>query len=139
MVDNLTSKQRNRCMSRVRNKNTSLELCIRKRLFEKGYRYRVNYKLYGNPDIIFTRVKLAIFIDSCFWHGCPKHGTTPKTNTDFWQIKIDKNRDRDNEVTTYLKSIGWHVLRIWEHDIKKSIEDCVCLIINTYQSLILRG
>jgi DNA mismatch endonuclease (patch repair protein) len=67
-------------------------------------------------DVVFTRAKVAVFIDGCFWHGCPEHGTTPRTNTAFWSAKIERNRVRDADTTARLEALGWSVLRFWEHD-----------------------
>ena len=121
MVDTLTPEQRKRCMSRVRSKDTEIELLLRKALWAAGIRYRIKSKLPGKPDIVFLGARLAVFVDGCYWHGCPEHGQIPKTNTSFWKNKIEKNMARDIWVNQSLDSMGWHVLRFWEHEIKK---DC---------------
>lgn len=121
MADTLTPEQRRRCMSNVRNKNTGLEMKLRRALWKTGLRYRVNSKLPGKPDIVFPKRKLAVFVDGCFWHGCPIHGTKPETNTGFWQTKIKMNMERDLRVTSQLSDLGWTVIRVWEHEIKKSL------------------
>ncbi|TGB05415.1 very short patch repair endonuclease [Halobacillus salinus] len=93
---------------------------VSKELWRRGYRFRKNNKeLFGKPDISIQKYKIVIFIDSCFFHGCPEHGNTPNTNRDFWVKKLKRNKERDAEVNDYYKSIGWHVLRIWEHSLKK--------------------
>jgi DNA mismatch endonuclease (patch repair protein) len=76
----------------------------------------------GTPDIAFRRLRLAVFVDGCFWHGCPHHGTAPKTNTSFWVAKIRRNRQRDRQVNRSLKRLRWRVLRIWEHDVRDHVD-----------------
>jgi DNA mismatch endonuclease (patch repair protein) len=122
MIDTLTTEQRRRCMSSVRNKNTGLEMKLRRALWKAGLRYRVNFKLPGKPDIVFPKRKLAIFIDGCFWHGCPIHGTSPETNTEFWKTKIKINIERDLRVTSQLKDMGWLVIRVWGHEVKECLD-----------------
>ena len=107
-------------MKSIRSTNTRLENKVSKELWNKGYRFRRNVKdLFGKPDISIKKYKIAIFIDSCFWHGCPQHGNIPMNNRDYWVRKIKRNRKRDVEVTNYYNSKGWHILRIWEHDLNK--------------------
>lgn len=107
-------------MSRIRSKNTKPEIIVRKFLFSKGYRYRINYKLPGKPDIVFPGRRIAIFIHGCFWHrhSC-KNFVMPKTNTDFWQNKIEGNVTRDLLVVKKLKADGWKVRIIWECELEK--------------------
>lgn len=104
-------------MSRIRSRETKFEKDIRKALWAREIRgYRKNWKkAIGKPDIAWPRLKLAIFLDSCFWHKCPKHCKVPKTNVEFWESKLEKNRLRDIEVTRNLKKEGWKVLRFWSH------------------------
>ena len=126
MTDVLTPEQRKRNMSRIRGKNTSPELKLRKMLWESGIRgYRVHYKLPGKPDIVFTRKKVVVFVDGCFWHKCPVCFRPPETNAEFWNEKLQKNVERDLRVTQELETLGWVVLRFWEHEIKKTPEDVV--------------
>lgn len=125
MVDNLTIEQRHRCMSNVRNKNTSPELKLRRALWIAGLRYRIKSNLPGDPDIVFPKKKLAIFVDGCFWHGCPIHGSSPKTNVDFWESKIQKNIQRDQLITHKLELEGWLVIRVWEHELKNNLDTIV--------------
>lgn len=127
MADRLGAEARSRLMSRVRQRDTDLELALRKALWAAGLRYRlrINSKLPGRPDIVFPGAKVAVFVDGCFWHGCPNHGTTPKTRTEFWRAKIVRNRERDAEVDALLERLGWFVVRIWEHDVKGDIDGCV--------------
>ena len=107
-------------MKANRGRDTGPELSIRKQLFALGMRYRVNYRPVAEVrrtiDIAFPRQQLAIFIDGCFWHGCPDHGTTPKTNHDFWSTKIARTKERDVDTVARLESEGWTCLRYWEHD-----------------------
>jgi len=112
-------------MGRVKNKNTSIELLLRKALWSSGLRYRLKSKLIGKPDIVFNLAKVAIFVDGCFWHGCPEHGQLPQTNESFWESKIRANVDRDRVVSKALTGQGWIVIRFWEHDIKRDIKGCV--------------
>ena len=129
MSDVLTVKQRSYCMSKIKGKNTKPELALRKALWSSGYRYRLNYKLKGNPDIVFPSKRIAIFVDGCFWHKCPKHFVKPKSNAEFWAKKIKKNAERDKEINKELECMGWKVLRYWEHEIKSCKDNLVEKII----------
>lgn len=105
-------------MMRQRRQDTLPEMRLRRRLHRAGYRYRVSFPIEGTRrsiDIAFTRVKLAVFIDGCFWHSCPEHGTIPKSNTQWWVVKLGRNVARDIETCEYLEGCGWVVLRFWEH------------------------
>lgn len=117
MPDVLTPQQRHYCMSRIRGKATKPELLVRRWLWSHGYRYRLNVKsVPGKPDIILRKYRTAIFVNGCFWHGhvgCPKY-VLPKSNTEFWISKIEKNRERDKTNYNVLKEAGWQVLVIWE-------------------------
>ncbi len=112
-------------MSSVRGTNTKPELLLRKALWRKGLRYRLKSELPGKPDIVLSRYKVAIFVDGCFWHSCPEHGSLPESNTSFWKKKIARNVERDHEVNALLEQNGWRIIRIWEHEIKQSIEKVV--------------
>jgi len=125
MSDILTPKQRSTCMSRIKSRDTKPELMLRKLLWSKGYRYRIANNLPGKPDIIFTKSKVAVFVDGCFWHKCPEHYHSPKTRAEFWENKISGNINRDRKNDRLLKEQGWLVIRVWEHEIKKSLSDCV--------------
>lgn len=107
-------------MARVRQKGTRCEVELRRALHARGLRYRLQVPLLTKPrrvaDIVFTRRKLAIFVDGCFWHGCPEHGTSPKSNADFWRDKIETNKRRDLDTNRRLTEAGWRVLRVWEHE-----------------------
>lgn len=107
-------------MSRIRNKETKIEIQFRKELWKAGLRYRKNASGYlGKPDVLLKKYKTVIFVDSCFWHGCKRHGTMPKTRKKYWEAKIKRNKERDKEVSKYYKKLGWKVIRIWEHELKK--------------------
>ncbi len=121
MVDVLTKEQRSYCMSRIRGKHTKPETALRKFLRCGGIQFHVYAKLPGKPDIVFSREKLAVFIDGCFWHKCQKCFVKPATRTRFWMRKIEGNVKRDREVNLILAKQGWKVLRFWEHDIRKNL------------------
>lgn len=107
-------------MSRVRNRHTTPELAIRRELHRRGLRYRVDMPIPGvgrtRPDIVFTRVRVAVFVDGCFWHRCPEHESFPKTNAEWWLNKLDSNVRRDRATDEALRRAGWQVIRIWEHE-----------------------
>jgi DNA mismatch endonuclease (patch repair protein) len=104
--------------------NTGPEMLLRRELWRRGVRYRLGAKLLGRPDMVFMTSKVAVFVDGCFWHGCPEHSTKPKTNESFWTEKLRKNRSRDDHVSRTLAESGWHVMRIWEHEIKTELLRC---------------
>jgi len=122
ITDLFSKKTRSKIMSKIKSKDTSPEKKLRKALWEKGYRYRIHYKLPGKPDIVFVSKKTAIFVDGCFWHKCPKCYIPPKSNKKYWLPKIEKNVERDKENTKRLQKEGWKVIRIWEHEINKQFE-----------------
>jgi DNA mismatch endonuclease, patch repair protein len=131
MADVLTPVQRKYNMSRIKGKNTGPELKLRKLLYASGVRgYRIHYKLSGKPDIVFTKKKIAIFIDGCFWHKCPVCFQEPETRKEFWMKKIQSNIDRDKKVDEKLKNDGWKVIRIWEHEIRKRPKNVVSKILD---------
>lgn len=106
-------------MSRQGSRDTAPEVAVRKLLHAEGLRYRVNAPVTGMPrrtiDIVFPKAKIAIFLDGCFWHGCPQHATQPKSNAEWWRAKLDRNMARDQETSEHLRTAGWTVLRFWEH------------------------
>jgi DNA mismatch endonuclease (patch repair protein) len=121
MTDVLTKEQRSYNMSRILAKNTKPEIVLRKLLsFNKIRGYRLHYGLSGKPDIVFPKYKIAIFIDGCFWHKCPKCFIEPQTRRKFWMDKISGNVARDKKVNKQLKKEGWKVLRFWEHLLRKT-------------------
>lgn len=107
-------------MSRQNRRDTAPEVAVRRILHAGGLRYRVNAPVPGMPrrtiDIVFPKAKVAVFLDGCFWHGCPQHATSPKANAEWWRTKLDKNMARDAETTEHLTHEGWTVLRFWEHE-----------------------
>lgn len=112
-------------MARVRNENTEPELILRKALWAEGFRYRIHPDLPGTPDFAFPSSRVAVFVDGCFWHGCPEHYTAPETNEEFWRQKLERNRARDERVDAELNEQGWSVLRIWEHQVQNDLENAV--------------
>lgn len=107
-------------MARVRQKDTDAEIALRRELFRCGLRYRVEYVVLAKPrrvaDIAFPSLKIAVFVDGCFWHGCPIHATWPKRNAELWKQKIEANRVRDADTNERLREAGWTALRIWRHE-----------------------
>lgn len=102
-------------MSKIKGKDTRPEVLLRSAFWRAGLRFRKNYGPY-KIDVAFPGARVAVFFDSCFWHGCPRHGTIPKTNTEFWRRKLRSNLRRDREATKALKAGGWSVFRVWEHE-----------------------
>ena len=121
MSDVLTSFQRHQCMSRIRGKNTKPEILVRKGLHARGFRFRLhNKKLPGSPDLVLTKYGVAIMVNGCFWHGhkgC-RYATKPKTNVEFWETKIARNRHRDEVTNAHLEALGWHVITVWECELR---------------------
>lgn len=124
-MDIKTPQERSKNMAAIRCRDTKPELILRKALFKKGLRYKINSNLPGKPDIVFSGKKLAIFVDGCFWHCCPKCFKKPTTNTKFWREKISANMRRDNVVNKLLADEGWGVERYWEHEIYQDIDEIV--------------
>ena len=120
MTDVLTPQQRSFCMSRNRGRDTGPELCLRGELWKRGLRYRLRSALPGRPDLVFPGARLAVFVDGCFWHGCPEHCVMPTNNGNFWAKKIARTRERDAAVGHQLSAAGWQVIRLWEHEIRAS-------------------
>lgn len=122
MPDTLTRLQRHNCMSRIRGKNTKPEILVRKGLHARGFRFRLhNKKLPGSPDIVLPKYGVAIMVNGCFWHGhkgC-RYATKPKTNVAFWETKIARNRHRDEVTNAHLEALGWHVITIWECELRE--------------------
>ena len=123
-----TTPERSKIMGKIRGKNTKPELAFRKALWAAGYRYRIDSrKLIGRPDVVLNKYKTVVFIDGEFWHGYNWRERKPKvkTNRDFWIAKIERNMQRDEEVNTELKGLGYAVFRFWEKEIKKDLEGCL--------------
>ena len=123
MADSLTIEQRHRNMAAIRSSSTKPELKLRHALWHMGFRYRVNDKrLPGSPDIVLAKYRTVVFVHGCFWHGhkdCRNY-TIPKTNTSFWQTKVVRNKERDQEVWRHLEAKGWSVIIVWECQLKKA-------------------
>ena len=133
MADVMTHEQRSRCMAAIKSKGTKPEMEVRRFLFSKGLRYRVNnHKLPGSPDIVLKKYRTVIFIDGCFWHGhknC-KASTLPTSNTDFWRTKIESNIERDTKEQMQLEQMGYKVFIIWQCQLKSKERE------NTLQSIV---
>lgn len=137
MADNLTPEQRRKNMQAIKCRDTSIELALRKALWKKGIRYRKNYKLLiGKPDIVITKYKIAVFCDSDYWHGYDWENRSRriKSNRDYWIPKIKRNMERDKEVTESLERDGWLVLRFWEWQIRRQLDECVAEILSAVES-----
>ena len=126
-MDNHTPEQRRKNMQAVKNKDSKIELLLRKELWQRGLRYRKNVKsVFGHPDIAFIGKKVAVFVDSEFWHGFDwkNRKNDFKSHQEFWIPKIERNIQRDKEVDEKLRSEGWTVIRFWGKDIKKNVQAC---------------
>lgn len=139
-MDRLTKEQRHKNMSRIRSKNTSIEVLLCKELRKRGYGYRKNYKdLPGKPDIVLTKYKIAIFCDGEFFHGkdwaSQKKRVQKGNNPEYWISKIERNMARDEEINRELLHLGWIVLRFWGKDIRKQMDSCV----NEIENAIIEG
>ena len=121
MADRMTKEQRHKCMTRIKGKDTKPEMIVRRYLHAHGYRYRINVKrLPGTPDIVLRKYRTVILINGCFWHGhegC-RYFVMPKSNTPFWEKKIERNKQRDVEKRIQLRHLGWHTIIIWECELK---------------------
>ncbi|WP_415581290.1 very short patch repair endonuclease [Flavobacterium longum] len=130
-MDKLSKDQRSKLMGKIRGKNTKPEIRLAKSLYHRGHRYRKhNKKILGTPDLTFAKYRIAIFVDSEFFHGKHWHVVEkrPKSNAEFWQKKIERNIARDKEVNEYLENQGWTVLRFWSEEIKKNLDEVVATI-----------
>lgn len=130
-MDNHTPEQRRKNMQAVKNKDSAIEVMLRKALWHRGLRYQKNSsKVYGHPDIVFLGKKIAVFCDSEFWHGYDWENRKKeiKSHQDFWIPKIERNIQRDNDVNARLQESGWTVLRFWGKQIKSNTEACADII-----------
>jgi len=115
-------------LQRQRQSDTKPELALRHELWRRGLRYRIDRKVVGNRrrvDIAFMRARVAVFVDGCFWHSCPAHGSLPKNNREWWQAKLLANVKRDRSTDAQLEDAGWLVLRVWEHETPREAADRV--------------
>jgi len=122
MTDVFTKEKRSEVMSRIKGKgNKDTELAMIKILRKHHLAgWRRNQVVLGKPDFIFLKQKVALFVDGCFWHGCPKHSSIPQNNREFWEKKLSGNTDRDKLVSRELRKVGWKVVRVWEHELSNS-------------------
>jgi len=132
-MDNLTPAQRKKNMQNIRSKGTKPERILMRELKKLKIYFATHSKnIIGKPDIVFRRKKIAVFVDSDFWHGHKTRFVMPKTNKDYWEKKIANNKNRDRKVNKTLKSLGWRVIRLWEYDIKKNPHKCINKILKEY-------
>ena len=126
IMDTMTKEQRHNCMASIRGKNTKPEIMVRKFLFSRGFRYRLNHpRLPGHPDIVLRKYRTCVFVNGCFWHGhegC-RYYVIPKSNTEFWKAKIERNRNRDIEDQRKLATMGWHCITVWECQLKPAVRE----------------
>ena len=131
MSDNLTREQRSYCMSRVKGKDTGLETSVRSELHKRGFRFRKHLKeLPGKPDIVFTKARVAVFLDGDFWHGYG-FSTWRGAVSSFWKTKIAKTIERDRKYDRQLRDKGWTVLRLWQHEVERDFEASIKHITST--------
>jgi DNA mismatch endonuclease (patch repair protein) len=120
-------------MSAAKRRDTAAEMALRRELHARGLRYRVAYPVPGQRrrtiDIAFTRKKVAVFVDGCFWHGCPKHGSRPRSNSAWWRTKLAANEARDADTNRILEHAGWVVVRIWEHEPANEAADQILRVV----------
>lgn len=130
MADTISPEARSNLMKRIRLRNTGPELTLRRKLWALGLRYRLTSKtpIPGKPDILFPGKKIAVFVDGCFWHGCPTHGHIPKSRREYWQPKISRTKQRDSETNSRLAQMGWQVFRFWEHEVQDDPAQCASLV-----------
>ncbi|WP_225342621.1 very short patch repair endonuclease [Mycobacterium avium] len=126
----VTTPGRSRNMAAIRRRDTKPEIALRSALHRMGYRFRRDYpvRLHGKlirPDVAFTKRRIAVFIDGCFWHCCPEHGRPPAVNDEYWSPKLQRNVDRDQQQTDALAAAGWTVLRFWEHEPVEDVLRCI--------------
>ena len=137
MADVLNREQRHRCMSAIKGRDTKPELLVRKFLFSRGFRYRLNHpRLPGHPDLVLRKYRTVIFVNGCFWHGHDCRNTRPAENKEYWQKKCERNMKHDKDVTAMFEARGWKVLRIWECELKKRNET---ILVEKIQSILSRS
>ena len=132
----MTESQRSYCMSRIKGKDTSIERILSKALWHKGLRFRKNSKsIYGHPDISIRKYRIAIFCDGDFWHGYDweNRKDSIKSNREYWIPKIERNMAKDEEVNHVLSAMGFTVIRVWEHEIRKDLDDTVAMILRAVE------
>jgi DNA mismatch endonuclease, patch repair protein len=135
MPDKFSSEVRSKIMSSIKSKGTKLETEVMKTLWKRGLRFtRNDNEFYGKPDIVIERQKTVIFIDSCFWHGCPQHYKRPKSNQQYWDEKYRRNTARDQDVNEVYEYNKWHIMRVWEHDLKEDYDGTIDRIMEFVRS-----
>ena len=123
-MDKLSTQQRHKIMASIRGKNTKPEIIVRKGLWKRGLRYRLNHKgLPGHPDLVLRKYRTCIFVNGCFWHGHEGCCKIPTTNREFWEAKIRKNKERDIETQKELAKMGWHCITVWECELKPNVRE----------------
>lgn len=124
LMDKLTPQQRHNTMAAIHGKNTKPELIVRKGLWKRGFRYRLNHKrLPGHPDLVLRKYRTCIFVNGCFWHGHEGCCKIPNTNREFWEAKIQRNKERDIETQKELSKMGWHCITVWECELKPTVRE----------------
>lgn len=138
MADVFTREKRSEIMSRVKGRgNLATEIRLIRTFREYGLvGWRRRSRIFGNPDFVFPIGRFAIFVDGCFWHGCPRHGTLPQTNSEFWRQKFARNKERDRLVNRQLKKMGWTPVRVWQHELREPerVVRRLCRIMNIPRS-----
>ena len=123
-MDKITPQQRHKTMAAIHGKNTKPEIIVRKGLWKRGFRYRLNHKrLPGHPDIVLRKYRTCIFVNGCFWHGHEGCCRIPKTNRVFWEAKIQRNKERDIKTQKELAKMGWHCITVWECELKPTVRE----------------
>lgn len=126
VVIDVDAVSRSANMARIRGKDTGPEVALRRALWQAGLRYRLGMRVEGaRPDLTFPQARLVVFVDGCFWHGCPLHYVRPRTKEEFWALKLAVNTHRDRRQTVLLRSSGWHVIRVWEHELAEDLDRTV--------------
>lgn len=118
---------------RMPSRDTRPETALRRELHGRGLRYRVDFPplpgLRRRADVVFTRARVAVFVDGCFWHRCPNHGTSPRNNREWWRAKLDRNVERDRDTDAALAAAGWRVVRVWEHEDPSRVANTITLVV----------
>jgi DNA mismatch endonuclease (patch repair protein) len=129
-MDKYSKAQRSDIMRKIKSTNTKPEVLFRKELLKQGWKYqkKTSKLLKGKPDVVFPKFKTVIFVDGCFWHGCPYHYRRPSSNKKYWSNKITTNKVRDGKINKYYKKNGWNCIRIWEHSINKNLHNLLKVI-----------
>ena len=131
LLDNVSKEKRSKIMSSIKGKNTRPEIAVRKILWTRGLRYRIHDRtVFGTPDISNKSRRFAVFVDGCFWHGCPRCYKEPRSNVSYWQEKIIRNKKRRTLVKKVLKRRGWKIFEFWEHQVYNDPEKIATKVIN---------